>query len=143
MPHWVQLTKNGFSTEEFVKMTDEVLNANRVTAQKREMKLNELVKRKRSGDELKTHLIETKKNRDSYTKKTEGMEREKKATFSNLLNMPSTSTGLIPSSEASFYKTKRMLKEGIGSMKDTKTAKTAIANNDEDSSHGDCAGMVF
>uniref|UniRef100_A0AAF5PJZ0 PAP-associated domain-containing protein n=1 Tax=Wuchereria bancrofti TaxID=6293 RepID=A0AAF5PJZ0_WUCBA len=91
MPHWVQLTKNGFSTEEFVKMTDEVLNANRVTAQKREMKLNELVKRKRSGDELKTHLIETKKNRDSYTK--------------------------------------------------TKTAKTAIANNDEDSSHGDCAAV--
>nr|CDQ01635.1 Bm975 [Brugia malayi] len=68
MPHWIQLTKNGFSTEEFVKMIDEVLNANRLTTQKREMKLNELVKRKRSGDELKTHLIETKKNRDSYTK---------------------------------------------------------------------------
>nr|CRZ22699.1 Bm3717 [Brugia malayi] len=68
MPHWIQLTKNGFSTEEFVKMIDDLLNANRLTTQKREMKLNELVKRKRSGDELKTHLIETKKNRDSYTK---------------------------------------------------------------------------
>lgn len=43
MPHWVQLTKNGFSTEEFVKITDEVLDVIRVIAQKHES--DELIKR--------------------------------------------------------------------------------------------------
>lgn len=45
MPHWVELTKNGFNTEEFVKITDEVLDVSRAMARKHEIKLDGLLKR--------------------------------------------------------------------------------------------------
>ncbi|EJD76739.1 hypothetical protein LOAG_16409 [Loa loa] len=126
MPHWVQLTTNGYSTDEFVKMIDEVLGANQVIAQKHEMKLPGLVK-------------------GSLFSETEKTEQE--ANFSNPLNMPSTSTALIPGCEANLYKnSKTTSKEGVDSINNTfhlftKTANTAIANT-KDASYSDRSGMV-
>ncbi|VDK87943.1 unnamed protein product [Onchocerca ochengi] len=142
MPHWVQLTKNGFNTEEFVKITDEVLSANRIIAQKHEMKLDGLVKRKRKADESKINLLEAKNF--SCRKETEETKQEQEASFSNLLNVPSTSTALISDPKVNLYKKRKTtLKKDVNSAKDTfhiltKTAKATLVNN-EDPSDNNCA----
>ncbi|MCP9257382.1 hypothetical protein DINM_000630 [Dirofilaria immitis] len=62
MPHWVQLTKNGFNNEESMKIIDELLGANRIIAQKHEMKADGFVKGHRSLD---TETDEIKRERES------------------------------------------------------------------------------
>ncbi|VDO60195.1 unnamed protein product [Onchocerca flexuosa] len=110
MPHWVQLTKNGFSTEEFVKITDEVLSANRIIAQKHEMKLDGLVKRL-SFSICRIFF--------SPIQETEETKQEQESSFSKLLNMPSTSTTLISDPEVSLYKKRKTtLKKDVDSAKD-------------------------
>ncbi|CAG9540353.1 unnamed protein product [Cercopithifilaria johnstoni] len=123
MPRWVQLTKNGFSTEEFVKMTDEVLDVNRVVAQKHEMRLDGL--------------------------ETEETKVKGTANFLNVLSVPSTSTALISNSGVNLCKNSRtMLKDDVISMDDAfpislaKTVKTAIVSN-QDANHGVYAGRAF
>uniref|UniRef100_A0A0R3RVM5 PAP-associated domain-containing protein n=1 Tax=Elaeophora elaphi TaxID=1147741 RepID=A0A0R3RVM5_9BILA len=164
IPHWVQLTKNGLSTEEFVKMTDEVLATSRIIAEKHGVEWNRITTRKRKSNESMEYLIETKKNKNFSSRKViffifeqndefsqlveiDETKLEGKANFLNSLNVPSTSTALMPNSEMNLYNNSRTTaKDGVVSINDkfhiclTKTIKTGIASN-QDANHGDCAAM--
>ncbi|VBB27905.1 unnamed protein product, partial [Acanthocheilonema viteae] len=147
MPQWVQLGKNGFNTEEFVKMTDEVLGVSRAITQKNEMKLDGLIKRKRKSHESMEFLMEMKRNKNFSKKEAEERKLDGKANFLNPLNMPSSSTALIPNSEVNSYNNSRTtLKDGVISMNDAfhtslmKTVKTPI-NSNQNANLSDCAAV--
>ncbi|VDK85392.1 unnamed protein product [Litomosoides sigmodontis] len=140
VPHWIEFTKNGISTEEFVKVTDEVLDASRSMAQKHEIKLDGSVKRKKNADESVECSTEAKRSKDfSSNEENEETKLGGKDKFLNVLDMPSTSTTLMPN--LNLYKDSRTkLKGGDISRNDafhissTKTVKAAIASN-QDSIH--------
>ncbi|KAM3728798.1 Poly(A) RNA polymerase GLD2 [Dirofilaria immitis] len=142
MPHWVQLTKNGFNNEESMKIIDELLGANRIIAQKHEMKADGFVKSKRKADKSTIDLL---KARHTFSEKeTDEIKREREVNFPNFLNMPSTSSAFIPDSEMSLYeKQKAILKRGFDSTKNSlhvfKT-ETALINN-KNPNYGDYAAL--